>query len=101
MFGFIKQAWLLATERAKIHRALRLANKQDWSVEFLTALLVRAAKVYGSALEMDIVGPDNVRLTIRTVDKIETPYKDDDILNNLDDQLKVDQFVEMMQRRRR
>jgi hypothetical protein len=100
-FGhFLKEAWSVAVERAKIHRSLRLLNKQTWSVEFLTALLYKASRSYGTQLEMTITGPGGFALNVKTTDKNPTPYKDEDILQYLDDEVKVNQFVAMMQHRR-
>jgi plasmid stability protein len=97
---FIKDAWDLAVERAKINKALRILNKQEWSVEFLTALLVRAAKHGGSQLEMSIISPNGTQLVVRTSDSPKTQYKDEDILEHLDDELKVQQFIAAMEHKR-
>jgi hypothetical protein len=100
MGTFLKEAWGLMAERGKIHRALRLMNKQTWSVEFLTALLYRASKTYNTQLEMEIVSKDGVKLVVRTTDTNKTQYKDDDILQHLDDEVKVSQFISLMQKKR-
>jgi hypothetical protein len=97
---FLKEAWSVALERAHIHKALRLLNKQQWSIEFLTALLYKASRSYGTQLEMTITGPGGLSLTVKTTDKNSTPYRDEDILEYLDDEVKVNQFVAMMQRTR-
>jgi hypothetical protein len=95
---FIRDAWDLSIERGKIHKALRLLNKQSWSIEFLTALLQRAAKNYGSHLEMTITGPGGFSVTVKTTDgSTSNKYKDDDIMQHLDDEVKVNQFIAMMQ----
>jgi hydroxymethylpyrimidine pyrophosphatase-like HAD family hydrolase len=97
---FLKEAWGLMIERGKIHKALRLMNKQEWSVEFLTALLHRAARMYSTSLEMEIVSPNGARIVVRSGEPNNTQYKDDDILQHLDDEVKVNQFINMMQRKR-
>jgi hypothetical protein len=97
---YLKQAWDIAVERQKVHKALRLANKQMWSVEFLTALMQKAAKHYGTQLEMELVSPEGTRLVIRTSDAVNrSQYTDDDILNHLDDEVRIQQFLAQVQRR--
>jgi hypothetical protein len=98
-FGsFLKEAWALYKERVLTRRALRLLNKQEWSVEFLTAMLYKAAKAYGQSLEMTITGPGGVNMTIRTADKENpTRFKDESILERLDDELAVQQFISQVQ----
>jgi hypothetical protein len=97
--SYLKEAWAISVERAKIHKALRLMNKQSWSIEFLTALLHRAAKMYGGQLEMEIISPDGAKITVRSSAPNNTQYKDDDILQHLDDEVKVRQFIDSVQRR--
>jgi hypothetical protein len=98
---FLKDAWDISLERVRINKALRRMNKQEWSIEFLTAMLYRAARHYGQQLEMTIVGPGGMAITVRTTDnKPPTNYSDDSILNHLDDELKVRQFIEMMESKR-
>lgn len=96
---FLKDAWELTIERSRTHKALRLLNKQSWSVEFLTAMLYRAAKAYGTELEMTIMSKDGVSLMIRTTDnKPVDRLKDDDIFNNLDNDVKINQFISQIQK---
>ena len=40
---FVKDSWIVYTERMKIRRAMRLLKNQEWSVEFLITLLNKAA----------------------------------------------------------
>ena len=94
MWQFIKQAWALSIERSNTRKALRTLNKQQWSVEFLTAMLVRASNVVKQPLEMTIIGPGGVAIRINTIDNIETPYRDDNIFNHLDDEVRMRQFME-------
>jgi hypothetical protein len=98
---FLKEAWAIAVERAKINKAMRLMNKQMWSVEFLTALLYKAAKSYGTSLEMTINGPGGLSLVVKTGEsRNPTSYKDESILEHLDDEVKVQQYIAMMQGKR-
>jgi hypothetical protein len=93
---FIQDLWDLWVERHKIHKALRLLNKQEWSIEFLTHLLVRASKVSGTPLEIRIIGPNNVAVEVKYSELKPEQYKDDDIMNHLDDEVKMRQFMEQI-----
>jgi hypothetical protein len=94
--SFIKQAFTLAYERAQTRKALRLLAKQDWSVDFLTAMLIRASNQAGRPLEMSITGPSGSTIRMNTIDT--TPsnqaYRDDSIFNHLDNELKIRQFID-------
>jgi hypothetical protein len=90
---FVKQLWRLWVERHEIHKALRLLSKQQWSIEFLTALLIRASRTAGP-LEMYITGPDGVSVTVRSAEVTEQRYIDDDIMDHLDDDVYIKQFME-------
>lgn len=97
----ILKQWLeIQQERAKTHKALRLLTKQEWSVEFLTALLIRASNVVHRPLEMTIVHKNGMSIRINTIDTSESStYRDDSIFNHLDDELKVRQFIEEVNRK--
>lgn len=88
--------WDLWIERTKTKKALRILVQQEWSVEFLTAMLYRAARLYQQPLEMTIESKNGTKLIVRTTDVNATPFKDDDIFNNLDDELKVQQFIDQV-----
>jgi hypothetical protein len=92
----VKEVYDLWKERQHIHRALRLLNKQEWSIEFLTALLVRAANTTKQPLEMIITGPGGITLQINTIRPETSIYKDDDIMNHLDDDLRIKQFMDSL-----
>ena len=97
--SFLRQFIDLQIERQKTRRALRLLSKQEWSVDFLTALLIRAANVAHQPLEMTIIN-NNTQLKISTVDNPGvSAYRDDSIFNHLDDELKVRQFIAEANRR--
>lgn len=85
-------------EQAKRRRALRLLQKQTWSFDFLSLLLVRAGKMAGSGLSLVIENKDGLKMTISYdkakssgVDKTMDP--DDDIFNQLDNDAAVQDFI--------
>jgi len=97
--SFIRQAWDLFIERYKTRKALRMLSKQEWSIDFLTAMLLRAANLAHQPLEMTITN-NNTHIKISTVDGPTTAaYRDDSIFNHLDDELKVKQFIESVNKR--
>ncbi len=88
-------------QNADTKKALRLLNKQEWSIEFLTSLLVRASKIRGQELEMTISDKSGRTVTVSTVDKNETADNiETDIFNHIDDDIKIQQFIETMRRKK-
>lgn len=90
--SFVRQVWDLHVERCKTRKALRLLSKQEWSVEFLTAMLLRAANLSHQPLEMTITN-NNTSIRVNTHDNVGSTYRDDSIFNHLDDNLRVEQFI--------
>lgn len=92
--SLLKQVWDVYSERYRVHRALRLLKKQEWSVEFLTAMLIRAANMVHKPLEMTIIGPGGTRIIINTLES-PTPIalQDESIFNHLDDEMKIRSFI--------
>jgi hypothetical protein len=89
--------WIeLNAERQKTHKALRILAKQEWSIEFLTALLIRASKITGEELEMTLKSPAGMTATIRTIDAPQTPFRDESIFNHLDDEFRVNEFIKIV-----
>ena len=98
--SFVRQLVDLQIERYKTHKALRQLVNNEWSVEFLTAMLVRASNITHQPLEMTITNKAGTSIKVNTVDTPNTAaYNDDSIFNHLDDELKVRQFVESMNKR--
>ena len=97
--SIIRQFFNILIERYKTRKALRLLVKQEWSVDFLTAMLIRASKVEGRPLEMTILNKSGHGIKVNTID---TPnvaaYNDDSIFNHLDDELRVKQFINGLNR---
>lgn len=97
MKQFIKDLWLTFIERQKVHKAMRILSTQEWSLEFLTALLVRAANIAGKPLEMQIVSPNGVRYIVRSQGaEVPQALQDDDIFNHLDDENRIKAFMEQV-----
>jgi hypothetical protein len=99
MRQFLKDAWAVMVERYRTRKALRLLSKQEWSVDFLTALLIRAARLSKQAMEMELVSSAGQRLIIRLTDRPPARLPDDDIFNHLDDEAKLQAFMREVNRR--
>jgi hypothetical protein len=70
-------------------------------VEFLTALLHKAANCYKQQLEMRIEGPGGVAIIVKTTETSSSSrYTDDNVFNHLDDEVRVNQFLSMMENTR-
>lgn len=93
MWKFIKEAWGICVERYLTHRALRLLSKQSWSIEFLSALLIRSAKCMGTDLEMTISDESGRSIKVNTLTVQQPLYKDDSIFDHLDDEVRIRQFM--------
>ena len=97
--SLLSQWFDILKERYLTRKAMRLLVKQEWSIDFLTAMLIRCANHSGRPYEMTISNGHN-SIKINTID---TPnnaaYRDDSIFNHLDDDLKVRQFVEGVNKR--
>lgn len=93
--SLFRQIIAIHYEQARRRKALRLLEKQHWSVDFLSTLLLKSAKMLGTSLELTIVSPDNVRMTITAKDlKSDDGRIDDtDIFNHLDDASAVNNFI--------
>ncbi len=94
MIKVLLEAW---AEYVKTKRALRAAAKLSWSVEFLTAMLKRAAKAENQNLEMTL-GNGQQWIKIRTVGQDLSDVKDDSIFNHLDDDLKIKAFIDSLRK---
>lgn len=91
--GLLRQLIAIHYEQAKRRKALRILNKQEWSVEFLEYLIIHAAKDLKQNIVITVTSPAGHKLDIKSVSaqtKLDTDY---DIFNHLDDQAAVEQFI--------
>lgn len=93
--SLFRQIIAIHYEQARRRKALRLLEKQHWSVDFLSTLLLKSAKMLGTSLQLTIVSPDDVKLVITAKDlKTDDGRIDDtDIFNHLDDASAVNDFI--------
>jgi hypothetical protein len=63
-------------------------------------MLVRASKSVGSPLEMTIGDQNGRTFTIKIPEKQNEKLRDDDIFDHLDDDVKIQQYIDTAQGRR-
>lgn len=81
-------------EQAKRHKALRILNKQEWSVEFLEYLVNHAARGINKQIIISVTSPKGHVLEIKSVQNYVGPNEyNDDIFNKLDDDAAVNAFI--------
>ena len=92
LFRKIVEIWY---EQAKRRKALRMMTKNAWSYEFLCFLLIKSAKVLGDGVCMEIVNRtgQSIRLTYEKVASSDISAMDDSILDHLDDDVAVAEFI--------
>lgn len=92
--GLLRQLIAIHYEQAKRRKALRILEKQEWSIDFLSLMMLKAYKMSGQHLQMEIVSKGGQRLLLSTL-KVETNIQDADtsIFNMLDNEAAIDQFI--------
>lgn len=83
-------------EQIKRRRAIKLLQKQSWSFDFLSILLVKASKIANRNLTLEIVNKDGVKIML-TYDNAKNSSSvnmlDDSIFDKLDDNLAIEEFI--------
>lgn len=98
--GLIRQIIEIRHEQALRRKALRILNKQAWSVEFMEYLVEHAAKVLNKDVEIEIESPAGHKLRVKSVaNHAINLMTDDDIFNKLDDDAAVAEFIREHSRR--
>lgn len=85
-------------EQAKRRKALRLLEKQSWSIDFLSMLLVKAGKSLGHDIQLEITDKNGVKCSLTysqaaRADSNRQVSDDTDIFNKLDDSAAVEDFI--------
>lgn len=87
---------LIYSEQAKRRKALRLLTKQAWSFDFLSLLLIRAGKLMGDGVQLEIKDTDGKSFILtynKALQSQPANALNDDIFNHLDDDLAVEDFI--------
>ena len=85
-------------EQAMRHKAIRLLEKQSWSLDFLSLMLVKAGRVLGDGIDLEIIDKNGVHLKLtynKAVENVQHSPVDmsEDIFNKLDDDAAVEDFI--------
>lgn len=91
--SLLRQIVAIHYEQAKRRKALRILNKQEWSVEFLEALVIHAAKDLRQNIVITVTSPAGHKLEIKSVEGANKFDTSDDIFNHLDDDAAVNKFI--------
>ena len=88
----LKQIIAIHMEQMKRHKAMRILSKQRWSVEFLSALVADAARLYNGGIQLTVVnGNQKVIIESKNV-KSDYNYSDS-IFDKLDDEAAMQEFI--------
>lgn len=92
--SLLRQIVEIHHEQAKRRKALRILNKQEWSVEFMEYLVTHAAQVLHQDIIITITSPAGHKLDIKSVNASRPELNtSDDIFNHLDDEAAVQAFI--------
>lgn len=81
-------------EQCKRRKALRNLQKLEWSVDFLSLIVSKAAKNLGKNISFTITNKDGIKLEVtRVSDNIAKIDESDDIFDQLDNDAAVDDFI--------
>ena len=93
--SLLRQLLTIYHEQALRRKALRYLAKQTWSVDFLSLLMVRSARLLGNGVILEIENRDGQKIRM-TYDKAKQSHYDqidDNIFNHLDDDIAVADFI--------
>lgn len=94
--SLLRQIVAIHFEQCKRRKAMRILMKQEWSVDFLTLLLIKGAKLSNQVMQLVVTSPSGITLTMTTLDAVrnQSKYDDDqDIFNKLDDSAAIDAYI--------
>lgn len=98
--SLLRQIIAIKYEQAKRRKALRILNKQEWSVEFMEYLCEHAARTLNRDIIITVTSPAGHKLEIKsTAEHAASLMADDDIFNKLDDEAAVAEFIREHSRR--
>jgi len=101
--SLLRQVIAIHFEQCRRRKAMRLLTKQEWSIDFITLLLIKAAKLSAQGINLEITSPSGIKMSISTTDAVLRGNElndDDDIFNKLDDSAAIDAFIRAHSKRR-
>lgn len=88
-------------EQWQYRKAMRILAKQEWSVDFLATILVKATKLSSQGIQLTLTSPAGVEMKINSIEAAKYGDKTDtDIFNRLDDTAAVEAFIREHNHRR-
>lgn len=99
--SLLRQIVSIHFEQMKRRKALKLLSQQSWSVDFLSVLLMKAAKLQGNGVQLIITNKDGVSMTLKpdATTAATAATLDDSIFNHLDDDAAINRFIRENSRR--
>ena len=96
-FSLLRKIVEIHFEQAKRRKALRILEKQAWSLDFIVQMFVKAGKVLSDGVILEITDKNNVTMRL-TYDQAKQrasgiTQADDDIFDKLDDDTAVDDYI--------
>lgn len=94
--SLLRQLVSIYFEQSKRRKALRLLQRQEWSFDFLSLLLVKAGKSLGDGIQLVIENKHGQKMSITYSQAKQSTAEenlDSDILNNLDNITAVNDFI--------
>ena len=100
--SLLRQIIEIHYEQAKRRKALRILEKQVWSLDFLSLMLVRAGQSMNKGLTLEIEDKDGKKIRLsydRAATSVYNEYFDDNIFNKLDNDAAVNEYIKKHSRR--
>ena len=94
--SLLRQIISIHFEQARRRRELRRLQKQSWSFDFLALLLVKASKLQNQNLELVVTNKDGISYKLSTLQaerQDSVRALNDSILDHLDDDMAVNNFI--------
>lgn len=92
--SLFRQIVAIHYEQAKRRKAIRDLAKLEWSMEFLTEVVRRAAAAYKTDIAISVKSKGGNEIIIKSVNAEHSKYDDSfDIFNHLDDDVAIDRFI--------
>ena len=95
--SLLRQIITIHYEQARRRKALRILTRQEWSLDFLSLMLLKAGERFGQGLQFTIENNAGQKLTLTynkdLREKAEAISADNNIFNRLDDAVAVEKYI--------
>ena len=98
--GLFRQIIAIHYEQVKRRKAIRTLEKVDWSIDFLTEVICKAADIMHKDVIIELETKAGHKMTLSSVKgRNATLNTDDDIFNQLDNDAALERFIREHSRR--